>query len=83
LSKAFTKAGGEVRAVSAGKKYLFGCWDAWLTIPREAHTEESRARVGEALEELYQTNNPKDIPGPEPLLIRGMILEWEGEVDAN
>ena len=83
LSDAFTKAGIKLLDASAGKKYLFGCWDAWFSIPATAHTAANRARLNDTLRELYQTNNPEDRPGPEPELIRGMILEWEGKDDGN
>jgi len=68
---------------SAGEKYLFGCWDAWVTMPSEARTEETEARVMEALRRMYQKNNPDNSADPEPDLIRGMILYWEEESHAN
>ena len=83
LSDAFTEAGVNVVEASAGEKYLFGCWDAWVTIPSETHTKENEARVMEALRRMYQKNNPYDSAGPEPDLIRGMILYWEEESHAN
>ena len=83
LAEAFTTAGIEVLEATAGQKLLFGCWDAWITIPRAAYTEANRERVMAALEVLYKTNNPEELYTPEPLLIRGMILEWEGDDDAN
>ena len=83
LSKAFTQAGIPVIEASAGKKYMFGCWEALLTIPAEAHTKENKTRTQEALLNLYQKNNPDERVAAEELLIRGMILNWERYRNAN
>jgi hypothetical protein len=83
VAEAFRKAGLDVLAATAGQKYLFGCWDAWITIPQVAYTEANRQRVMTALEALYTTNNSEDKAASDPLLIRGMILEWEGDDDGN
>jgi hypothetical protein len=67
----------------AGKKYIFGCWDALLTIPAEAHIKKNKIRAQEALLNLYQKNNPNERVAAEELLIRGMILDWERYRNAN